>query len=429
MPADARAQALAGLSTLAVLLESSCANLASSSTVPIPASVNDLADAGISSPSPTSVTTLSDLTSLLTLLSKETTALSLALAPPSETWNAVEAVSKKLSDLTGKLVYAVGVLRIASLPEAASTSTATGVDESLLAAAWRNAVRTALEALYDLVSESCDTYSSLKPPMTGRISGPQRKKILTLTSHTWKAVERIQQATPKTEQAAFSVVWKDLLETFDDAYDETKELVQVSPIESNGTSTSNHQDSDEEDSDEDDGEFDDLDEPDTPLTPAEHVIAQKSLQIMQQARTILESLQSAIISSSTGLADLHHLGQKLLATHDDLTCSLHGPQSASDVMKNLADYRQVVSQLVDSAIASLCPAPSQHTNGTFDQLAEAAAALRVTDPAAVNAVSSPAQSTSKPNKQSRLRKKLQDCNSLVTSSTAAILSSYDLPTR
>ena len=167
--AESALEALKGLSTL---LDATLTSLSSNTL--------SNSDANGENEAASTSTILSDLTGLFTLISKETTALSLAFAPPKETWDAVQGVAKKLQDLVGKIAFALDLLQQRQ-----------GRD-SLLAKEWFTGSENTLVTLKELIDTSHTIYTS-QLPASGKIKPEQRKQILTGTSLVWKAVEKLEK--------------------------------------------------------------------------------------------------------------------------------------------------------------------------------------------------------------------------------------------
>lgn len=279
---------------------------------------------------------LSDLHSLFTLLSKETTNLSLAFAPPKEHWDAVDATAKKLNDLSSKIVYGLSVLR--------QQSTTEDVTEHILAKQWRLASITVFERLMELSNACFSIYNSLG---NETIASTQRKQILTNTSLVWKAVERTEKL-PKDDRTAFVIAWKETMDTFQDALEEIEAL---SRKEAKGKARAENQDEvsdDDEDGDEDDFDFDDL-EDDGPISEEELKIVQAAYQYMKLVKALLRKT-GTVQDDYIPYGRLAEFGNRIASSQDELASALHPPQEVSVIRNELQTYCGVTSILIESVM-------------------------------------------------------------------------------
>ncbi|CAD6572560.1 MAG: hypothetical protein CYPHOPRED_004880 [Cyphobasidiales sp. Tagirdzhanova-0007] len=291
---------------------------------------------------------LSDLQSLFALISKETTALSLAFAPPKESWDAVEGQITKLTDLVGKIHYVLGLWRFANSPSGLQQDT-----ESLLVKEWRLGTLYTIESLKDLIDSFHSTYMSLEPAQGINIQ--QRKKFLTLTSLIWKAVEKTVEL-PKNENEAFVKIWKGMLDTLQDAMEEVQQLIKR---EQKGKGRVEEQDREhfEEGSNQGDDDYFDIGESDDegPLDEAGLEVAVAALQLMKLVRALYKRIatESSSKAGSTlatfHFVSMHRAGQALLSAQDDLASSLYSPQSRGDIAQHARDYREIAQKLVHAA--------------------------------------------------------------------------------
>lgn len=340
-------EALAALAQLSKFLEASLASLAASSS-----SISIISNAS-SAPSdelPTAQkpTILSDLSGLYTLLSKETTALSLAFAPPSESWDAVHATCQRLQELAGKLVYCISMLRNSSR------------GESLLAKEYRHGSLTVLESLLELIGTCRAIYALL--PDGKKITPEQRKRMLTLTSQVWKSIERTSQL-PQTEQEAFSKAWQGMLEMLQDGLDEVEDLTHR-PVLDKGKARAVEPAPDSTNGSEDDeADFDDLSEDDdeAPLEYAEAKVIRAAFQLMKLVKAMFRSIKAehAGFESQGGeyaYQSVHAAGQVLLSAQDDLASVLDPPLRLIEVGKLALSYRNAAKALCDITCEALTPA-------------------------------------------------------------------------
>merc|ERR1712093_376468 len=307
-----RIAALTSVSKLAAFLEASNVTLSSpsTSTGDNNSSSNDTSN-GVTSTSSASpshgtsslaaeerppqqeVTTVpSDLGALFALISKETTALSLAFAPPKESWDAVDGTIKKLHGILGKVLFCNSV-------PAGPGSTA-----PLLAKEWRSGTLEVVTALRSYAKGTSNT----------PIKSGQRKQILTATSLVWKTVERTD-SLPRTEHEAFVASWKADLGMFDDALEEVEQLTQrdvkgkgravdeedegetkaaAKGAASQQDSMADEDDGDYDNDDDDDDDFgDDDQDDDAPVAEEDMEVINAAYQLMKLVQALLRKVQQA----------------------------------------------------------------------------------------------------------------------------------------
>jgi hypothetical protein len=285
-------------------------------------------------------TILSDLSGLFTLISKETTALSLAFAPPKETWDAVQGVAKNLQDLVGKIAFALDLLQQRQ------------GRESLLAKEWFTGSENALVTLKELIDTSHTIYTA-QFPASGKIKPEQRKQILTETSLVWKAVEKLEKLS-KDEISAFVKVWTALLAVMQDALSEVEELTQRTD-KGKGKAEDSEDDEDDDFGDDfgDDFDYDDGE----PLSPEELEVALSAIQLMKFVKALFKKLSTStftstlshISSASTLLIRIHHAGQAIQCQQDELASTLYHPQSLQDIATNTREYQALSLKLLEMA--------------------------------------------------------------------------------
>jgi hypothetical protein len=331
------ATALDTLRALSSFLHASIASLNSAATGQADANgsaVNGSSPSASTSSAPLA-TIISDLHSLFALVSKETTSLSLAFAPPNESWDAVEGTAKKLHDLSSKLTFGLGLLRQRTAGE--------GLQEDMLAKQWRLSTMTVLECLQEL----CDTCITIYTGLGDKnIKPEQRKHILTNTSLIWKSVEKTA-SLPSDEQTAFSISWKQLCTTYEDALEEVEELTRreikgkgkaVDQDEQEDAHASDDSDLEDEDEDEDEDEFDFDDQ--TPVTEDELERIKAAYHLMKLVKALLRKIDK-LPPASIPYGQIHAVGEIVTSLQDDLASALHPPHDAQEVRKELATIRKL----------------------------------------------------------------------------------------
>lgn len=323
-------QALTTLKNLSGFLDASIGSLGfAASSTPLDPSSSSQADVPV---------ILSDLHSLFALISKETTNLSLAFAPPKEHWDAVEATAKKLNDLSSKTLYGISLLRQVTADE--------GITEHVLAKQWRMATITVLERLKELSNACVRIYTALGDHV---IKSDQRKQILTNTSLVWKAVERTE-ALPADERSAFVTALKSTIATFDDALEEVEEL---SKREAKGKGKAENQDQEEDEEeaesepDDEDGDgfdFDDFDDNDTPISEEELRRVQAAFQYMKLVKALLRKI-ATLQDESIPYGRICELGDRIASLQDELASALHPSQDVAEVRQEAKKYQQDVLEL------------------------------------------------------------------------------------
>lgn len=332
-------QALATLKNLSGFLDATIGSLSAASAAAYASSTS------VNNPAANQEATLSailsDLHNLFALISKETTNLSLAFAPPKEHWDAVDGTAKKLNDLSSKVVYGLRLLR--------GQTTSEDVLEHILAKQWRLASITTFECLMEL-SNSCITiYTALghKP-----IQATQRKRILTNTSLVWKAVERTEKL-PNDERSAFVISWKETLETFEDALEEVEELSQR---EAKGKEKAENQDEEAAEEtghgeEEDDFDFDDLDD-DTPISEEELRVVQSVYQYMKLVKALLRNI-STLQGESLPFGRIAEFGNRIASCQDELASAIQPPQDTASIRAETRNYSENINSLIKLVMESL----------------------------------------------------------------------------
>lgn len=301
------------------------------------------------------------------------TALSLALAPPSESWDAVTATCGKLQTTCGKILYCLGVLR---QPPAASSS-GKGPAEPLLGQQYRNAVISVFDALESMISECMLSYTDARLVQNkGKIRPQDRQQILNCTSVVWKMVEWTAKF-PRTEEEAFERAWKDVLETADDSMDEVDILLARGSVDDKGevrhrtVGTFDDEEDEEENSDEEEGGayqgeyYDDVDRAHSLAGQLEddlwgddgddsspiQVVDYETIQAAHALLTLGQSLMKripAVVAARPGLplAALNGAAQKLLAAQDELVCQLTPEIDPPEVECQAEGYAEKAQELV-----------------------------------------------------------------------------------
>jgi len=378
-----RTAALTSVSKLAAFLEASNVTLSSPSTsTGVNNSSSNGTSNGVSSTSSGSpshgtsslaaeerppqqevTTVLSDLGALFTLISKETTALSLAFAPPKESWDAVDGTIKKLHGILGKVLFCNSVL-------AGPGSTA-----PLLAKEWRSGTLEVFTALRDLLDTAHRSYA--KGTSNTPIKSGQRKQILTATSLVWKTVERTDSLA-RTEHEAFVGSWKADLDMFDDALEEVEQLTQrdvkgkgraVDEEDEGGTKAAAKGAASQQDSmaDEDDGDYDNDDDfdfgddnqdDDAPVAEEDMEVINAAYQLMKLVQALLRKVQQAASPTTntfdpalpaTLLYQLNEACRVLLPLQDDLASALYPPIDIEDAAENAKAYKEAALRIATLA--------------------------------------------------------------------------------
>ena len=316
---------------------------------------------------------LLDMHTLFAQLSSEVTALSLALAPPSESWDAVTATCGKLQTTCGKTLYCLGVLR---QPPAASSS-AKRPAEPLLGQQYRNAVTSVFDALESMISECLMSYTDARLVQNkGKIRPQDRQQILNCTSVVWKMVEWTTKF-PRTEEEAFERAWKDVLETAEDSMDEVDTLLARGSVDDRGEvrhrtlGTFDDEEAEDEDSAGEEGGahqgeyYDDVDrahslagqlEDDlwgddgndsSPINKVEYETIQAAHALLMLGQSLMKRVP-AVIAARPGLplAALNSIAQDLLAAQDELVCQLTPEIDPAEVELMAESYAEKAQELV-----------------------------------------------------------------------------------
>lgn len=332
-------------------------------------------------------TVLSDIRSLLTLLSKETTALSLAFAPPKESWDAVNGVAKKLHDLVGKLLFAMECLAAGHMREQPDKP-----QRTLLYRAYSHNITDVFVVLQRLAEDAQEIYKSSLSSSSGNstslakgssASAEQRKLILTRTSQTWNQIEAAQRA-PTSERSAFEDAVAGDLSILEDAVDEVNGLLQRQEVASraNGASqrdqpqpadstrTGEASTSADEDEDEDDFGFGDEDDEEE-LSQTEIERAQAVFHLMKLTRALVKKVSASAYTSllaadSADFAKLQKAVQALLEHQDTLALTLYGPQESWDVLEQSKKYTEASGDLASMASRFLEAKSNDHSRSLQD---------------------------------------------------------------
>ena len=289
---------------------------------------------------------LDEVANLLRLMSKEVTALSLALAPPKVAFPAVKAQCEKLADLAGKLVYATNLIQerphsSADRLHAQSGSSPSSSATPLLSKSWRNAALSVIESLADLAKHARDLRSAAGPLVADKAA---HRVTLSLTGIVWQNIDNAVKNGPRTEFEAFSQFWALSLGIIDDALNEVKELVEAGPSqETNGKHDAAAED-----------DFADFDEfEDDQLSLQEHKVASSILHIMKLVRALMKRVPTILQDRLANTPDRTEgslmavltMQEAFTATHDDLASALQPPQVPDDIRQQLNDYVKAVTAI------------------------------------------------------------------------------------
>lgn len=278
-----------------------------------------------------------DLVALSGALVKQTTACSLACAPPirdARGWDAVDGTTTGVRDLAGKVIHAASGL---------------GTD-GVLAKELRWASQTLLEALGMLADAhaACMAIESPAPSL--------RKAALTANGMVWSATERLG-ASSVDERAAVVKSMRSLLETIDDGLHDVSELLASRAPQMPGRTDAPV---DEDDGAVSDDSFD-LDDDLTsnvPLSADEHARASAAHMLLRLSRHLLRRLIATLAGVSTSppdatLIDLHQRCSQLTAVQDELAGDLYAPQRVPDIGESASKLATTARGLCDAADAAL----------------------------------------------------------------------------
>ncbi|GAA5944780.1 uncharacterized protein JCM15063_001659 [Sporobolomyces koalae] len=189
---------------LPVVVTTISSTLASLRTPPAaPSSTSD-------EPRPTTSTIRSDLVSILSLVSQQTTNLTLALKPPADE-TAAFATLDKVRELVTKLRFLAELL------------SATGVEEQgELARRLRWSLIESLESLSSFLSTAQPFLPS--PTTENPTSTPNRNHLLSSHKTLWQVVDKIKSELPETELAAVRTSWQDTINLLQDCEQELHDL-------------------------------------------------------------------------------------------------------------------------------------------------------------------------------------------------------------
>ena len=300
-----------------------------------------------------------EIVNLLKLISKEVTALSLALAPPKVAFPAVKAQCEKLADLVGKLVYATNLIQershsTADRLHAPSRSHPSSSTTPLLSKAWRTAATTVIDSLADLAKHARDLRSAAGPLIADKAA---HRITLSLTGIVWQNIDNAIKTGPRSEFEAFSQFWALSLGIIDDALDEVKELVEAGPSEE---TIGKH----DADADDDFDYFDDFEE--DQLSPHEYKVASSALHIMKLVRALMKRVPTILHDhlartpnkTEGSLVSVLTMQEAFTATHDDLASALQPPQVTDDILQQLNDYVRAVTAISNAVRSRSAPIQS-----------------------------------------------------------------------
>lgn len=299
-----------------------------------------------------------DLVSLLSLLGKEATALSLAFKPPISA-DAVEGTLEKLQALlvklefclvscaprTGPLVKELRYVVVSLQCSGASSLT------SLLLASFRPASFSTPASLthswigaeafesFQRLLESTLTYH-LSPTSSSKTKD-LRQQALNATGAVWEVVERGQGISVDELQAARKE-WGGVLGLLDDCLEEVKEMLESGAEE--------EEDPEEEEEDEDEDDF----RTSHPLGAEELERVKAAHLLLRLGRLLLNRLINSTASPSaslpgssdpTFLPSAQGAVTRLSATADDFAASLEPPQE--DMQDMVQEWVEVVKKLAE----------------------------------------------------------------------------------
>ena len=286
-----------------------------------------------------------DLVALSTALAKETTACSLACAPPirdARGWDAVDGTTMRVRDLAIKVSHAAAGL---------------GTD-GVLAKELRWASQTLLEALGMLADAHAACMVESPAPSL-------RKAALSANGMVWSATERLG-ASSVDERAAVVKSMRSLLETIDDGLHDVSELLASRAPPTPGGAETGSGGKDDELSD-DEFDLDDDLTSNVPLSADEHARASAAHMLLRLSRHLLKRLIATLAGASSApseptLLDLHQRSSQLTAVQDELAGDLYAPQRVPDIGDSAAKLAAVARDLCGAADDAL-PAAT----GTLDK--------------------------------------------------------------
>ena len=273
-----------------------------------------------------------DLVALSAALAKETTACSLACAPPirdARGWDAVDGTTVRVRDHAVKLVHAASGL---------------GKD-GVLAKELRWASQTLLEALGMLADAHAACMVESPAPSL-------RKAALTANGMVWSATERLG-ASSVDERAAVVKSMRSLLETIDDGLHDVSELLASRAPPTPGA-TEPQSDEKADGLSDDDFDLDDDLTSNVPLSADEHARASAAHMLLRLSRHLLKRLIATLAGASAApseatLLDLHQRSTQLTAVQDELAGDLYAPQRVPDVGDSAAKLAAVARALCGAA--------------------------------------------------------------------------------
>ncbi|GAA5991618.1 hypothetical protein JCM11641_001490 [Rhodosporidiobolus odoratus] len=304
-----------------------------------------------SSSNPPSVDLIrSDLVALIALLSKEVTALCLALKPPASQ-DAVSQTLVKVNDLAGKVKFAFEEL---------------GGRQSVLAKRLVWTVTEALESLATFLG-ACVPLLPPCPPQTGAVAKKLRDTLLSSAKVFWGIAEQAG-TLPQSELEAVRASWKGSLELMDDALGEVKDL-----SETLAAAALSHGGEEAEDEEEED-DVDDDDFTSKPLSEREQSRASTVYTLLRLSRLLLHRLLlitgpsspcpslAAALSTAAFLSAAHTLSQRLSSVFDDVCASLEGPQDPEEVEEGVEEVESV-----DEELGKALEAAIEHGEGVKEE--------------------------------------------------------------
>ncbi|BGP27884.1 proteophosphoglycan 5 [Rhodotorula toruloides] len=255
-----------------------------------------------------------DVLAHLQSISKEVTAISLALRPPVSQ-DALKGTLDKLVGTVGKLVYATELL-----PRGGT-----------LAKRINWTVQESLEAFQHFLSSISSTLAA--PSASAKAA---RDDLLRSAKTVWTVVERAQ-GLPKDELEAERLGWKDVLGLLDDCLEEMKEMGEAEDV-------GGEVDDDEGEEEEEEDDFGS-----TPLTPAQRERITAAHLLLRLTRLLVNRLftktappsPSPAFTDSSFLASAHMLVSRVSELGDDLAAALEPPQ---DELKEAVEEVLVVGE-------------------------------------------------------------------------------------
>ncbi|BGP11652.1 hypothetical protein JCM10049v2_007562 [Rhodotorula toruloides] len=265
-----------------------------------------------------------DVLAHLQAISKEVTAISLALRPPVSQ-DALKGTLEKLVGVVGKLVYAAELL-----PR-----------DGTLAKRINWTVQESLEAFQHFLSSISSTLTA--PSSSAKAA---RDELLRSAKTVWSVIDNAQ-GLPKDELEAERLGWKDVLGLLDDCLEEMKEMGEAEDAGAEG----DEEEEEEEDDDEDFGS--------TPLTPAQRERITAAHLLLRLTRLLVNRLftktappsPSPAFTDPSFLASAHTLVSRVSEMGDDLAVALEPPQDElKEAVEDVLSVGEELAKCIEEAV-------------------------------------------------------------------------------